>query len=141
LNPAGKEQEMAKPSPADRKYTKEHEWALDRGDGVVTMGITDHAQELLTDIVYVELPKVGKKVKQMETVAVVESVKSVSDVYSPVSGEVVEVNGRLESEPELINKDAFGDGWIARIKMDQPAELQNLMEASGYEAMIKEADH
>lgn len=132
---------MAKPSPADRKYTKEHEWALDRGDGIVTMGITDHAQELLTDIVYVELPKVGKKVKQMETVAVVESVKSVSDVYSPVSGEVIEVNGRLESEPELINKDAFGDGWIARIKMDQPAELNSLMEASGYEAMIKEAGH
>jgi glycine cleavage system H protein len=77
----------------------------------------------------------------METVAVVESVKSVSDVYSPVSGEVIEVNGRLESEPELINKDAIGDGWIARIKMDQPAELNSLMEASGYEAMIKEAGH
>jgi len=132
---------MAKPSPADRKYTKEHEWALDRGDGIVTMGITDHAQELLTDIVYVELPKIGKKIKQMEAVAVVESVKSVSDVYSPVSGEVIEVNGRLESEPELINKDAFGDGWIARIRMDQPTELNSLMEASGYEAMIKEAGH
>lgn len=128
---------MAKPSPADRKYTKEHEWALDRGNGIVTMGITDHAQELLTDIVYVELPKIGKKIKQMEAVAVVESVKSVSDVYSPVSGEVIEVNGRLESEPELINKDAFGDGWIARIRMDQPTELNSLMEASGYEAMIK----
>ncbi len=132
---------MAKPSPADRKYTKEHEWALDRGNGIVTMGITDHAQELLTDIVYVELPKIGKKIKQMEAVAVVESVKSVSDVYSPVSGEVIEVNGRLESEPELINKDAFGDGWIARIRMDQPTELNSLMEASGYEAMIKEAGH
>ncbi len=132
---------MAKPSPADRKYTKEHEWALDRGDSVVTMGITDHAQELLTDIVYVELPKIGKKVKQMETVAVVESVKSVSDVYSPVSGEVIEVNSRLENAPELINKDAFGEGWIARIRMDQPAELNDLMDASGYEAMIKETTH
>lgn len=132
---------MAKPSPADRKYTKEHEWALDRGDSVVTMGITDHAQELLTDIVYVELPKIGKKVKQMETVAVVESVKSVSDVYSPVSGEVIEVNSRLENSPELINKDAFGEGWIARIRMDQPAELNDLMDASGYEAMIKETTH
>jgi len=132
---------MAKPSPADRKYTKEHEWALDRGDSVVTMGITDHAQELLTDIVYVELPKIGKKVKQMETVAVVESVKSVSDVYSPVSGEVIEVNSRLENSPELINKDAFGEGWIARIRMDQPAELNDLMDASGYEAMIKETAH
>jgi len=132
---------MAKPNPTDRKYTKEHEWALDQGSGVVVMGITDHAQELLTDIVYVELPKVGKKVKQMETVAVVESVKSVSDVYSPVSGEVIEVNGRLENEPELINKDAFGEGWIAKIKMDQPAELNNLMDASAYEAMIKETAH
>lgn len=132
---------MAKPNPTDRKYTKEHEWALDQGNNVVVMGITDHAQELLTDIVYVELPKVGKKVRQMETVAVVESVKSVSDVYSPVSGEVIEVNQRLENEPELINKDAFGEGWIARIRMDQPAELNNLMEASVYEAMIKETAH
>ena len=132
---------MAKPNPTDRKYTKEHEWALDQGNNMVVMGITDHAQELLTDIVYVELPKVGKKVRQMETVAVVESVKSVSDVYSPVSGEVIEVNGRLENEPELINKDAFGEGWIARIKMDQPEELNNLMGASGYDAMIKEAAH
>ena len=132
---------MAKPNPTDRKYTKEHEWALDQGNNMVVMGITDHAQELLTDIVYVELPKVGKKVRQMETVAVVESVKSVSDVYSPVSGEVIEVNGRLENEPELINKDAFGEGWIAKIKMDQPAELNNLMDASGYEALIKETTH
>ncbi len=132
---------MAKPNPTDRKYTKEHEWALDQGNNVVVMGITDHAQELLTDIVYVELPKVGKKIRQMETVAVVESVKSVSDVYSPVSGEVIEVNQRLENEPELINKDAFGEGWIARIRMDQPAELHNLMEASVYEAMIKETAH
>ena len=105
------------------------------------MGITDHAQELLTDIVYVELPAVGKKVKQMETVAVVESVKSVSDVYAPVSGEVLEVNTRLEGEPERINKDAFGEGWIARIKMDDPAELNLLMEAAGYEALIKESGH
>ena len=132
---------MAKPNPTDRKYTKEHEWALDQGNNMVVMGITDHAQELLTDIVYVELPKVGKKVRQMETVAVVESVKSVSDVYSPVSGEVIEVNGRLENEPELINKDAFGEGWIARIKMDRPEELNNLMDASAYEAMIKETAH
>ena len=131
---------MATANPDDRLYSEEHEWALDNGDGTVTVGITDHAQELLTDIVYVELPEVGKKVKQMEPVAVVESVKSVSDVYSPVSGEVVEVNEILEDQPELINEDPFGDGWIARIAMDNPAELDELMEAAAYTAMIEEEE-
>ena len=91
---------MAKPNPDDRRYTKEHEWALDNGDGTITMGITDHAQHLLTDIVYVELPDIGKKVKQMDPVTVIESVKSVSDIYSPVSGEVVAVNDILQDKPE-----------------------------------------
>jgi len=132
---------MAKPNPDDRRYSKEHEWAKDNGDGIITMGITDHAQELLTDIVFVELPETGKKVEQMEPLAVVESVKSVSDVYSPVSGEVVEVNDILEEQPELINQDAFGEGWIARIKMDDPAELDNLMDAVGYTTLIEEEEH
>ena len=132
---------MAKPNPDDRRYSEEHEWAQDNGDGTITMGITDHAQELLTDIVFVELPEMGKKVKQLEPVAVVESVKSVSDVYSPVSGEVVEVNEILEDQPELINQDAFGEGWIAKIKMDDPAELDNLMDAVGYTALIEEEEH
>ena len=132
---------MAKPNPDDRRYSEEHEWAQDNGDGTITMGITDHAQELLTDIVYVELPEMGKKVKQLEPVAVVESVKSVSDVYSPVSGEVVEINEILEDQPELINKDAFGEGWIAKIKMDDPAELDNLMDAAGYTALVEEEEH
>jgi len=132
---------MSKPNPADRKYTKEHEWAKDNGDGTITMGITDHAQELLTDIVFVELPAIGKKVKQMEQLAVVESVKSVSDVYAPVSGEVKEVNKVLENHPELVNQDAFGEGWMAKLKMDNPAELNNLMDAAGYSEMIKEEKH
>jgi len=132
---------MAKPNPDDRRYSKEHEWAKDNGDGTITMGITDHAQELLTDIVFVELPEMGKKVEQMEPVAVVESVKSVSDVYSPVSGEVVEVNDILEEQPELINQDAFGEGWIARIKMDDPAELDNLMDAAAYTTLAEEEEH
>lgn len=131
---------MATSNPDDRLYSEEHEWALDNGDGTITMGITDHAQELLTDIVYVELPEVGKKVRKMEPVAVVESVKSVSDVYSPVSGEVVEVNEALEDQPELINEDAFGDGWIAKIAMDNPSELDDLMEAAAYTALIEEED-
>ncbi len=132
---------MAKDNPADRRYSKEHEWAKDNGDGTITMGITDYAQEMLTDIVYVELPAPGKKVKQMETLAVVESVKSVSDVYSPASGEVIKVNQILENQPELINKDAFGEGWIAVIKMDNPGELNNLMGAEEYTAFLKEVKH
>lgn len=131
---------MAMENPHDRLYSEEHEWAKDNEDGTITMGITDYAQEMLTDIVYVELPEIGKKVQQMEPVAVVESVKSVSDVYSPVSGEVVEVNELLEDQPELINQDAFGEGWIARIQMDDPAELDNLMDAGRYTAMIEEED-
>jgi glycine cleavage system H protein len=132
---------MAKENPTDRQYTREHEWAKDNGDGTVTMGITDHAQEMLTDIVFVELPAKGKKVKQAEAIAVVESVKSVSDVYSPVSGEVIEQNLPLEEHPELINQDAFGQGWIVQIKMDDPQELNTLLDAAGYEAYLKEVQH
>jgi glycine cleavage system H protein len=132
---------MAKPNPTDRKYSKEHEWAIDNGDGTVTVGITDYAQEMLTDIVFVELPPVGKKVEQMAPLAVVESVKSVSDVYAPVGGEVIAVNLPLESRPELINQDAFGEGWLVRLKMDNPAELSSLMDAAAYAALIQEAKH
>jgi glycine cleavage system H protein len=132
---------MAKPNPIDRKYSKEHEWALDHGDGTATVGITDYAQEMLTDIVFVELPPLGKKVERMAPLAVVESVKSVSDVYAPVGGEVLAVNLPLENKPELINQDAFGEGWIARLQMDNPAELDSLMDAAAYEAMIREEKH
>lgn len=132
---------MPKSNPSDRMYSKEHEWAMNNGDGTVTMGITDHAQELLTDIVFVELPAIGKKVKQMEPIAVVESVKSVSDVFSPVSGEVIAVNKELEEHPELVNQDAFGQGWMAKLRMDDPAELNNLMDAARYTEMIKEEKH
>jgi glycine cleavage system H protein len=132
---------MAKPNPTDRKYSKEHEWALDHGDGTVIVGITDYAQEMLTDIVFVELPPLGKKVEQMAPLAVVESVKSVSDIYAPVGGEVIAVNLPLENQPELINQDAFGEGWIVKLKMDNPAELSSLMDAAAYEAMIREEKH
>ena len=132
---------MPKKNPTDRKYSKEHEWVRDKGDDTVTLGITDYAQEMLTDIVFVELPAIGKKVKQTEPVAVVESVKSVSDVFAPVSGEVIEVNLILENRPELINQDAFGEGWIAKMKMNKPEELKGLMDAAGYEVMIREEKH
>jgi glycine cleavage system H protein len=127
---------MSKANPPDRRYSRDHEWVLDAGDGTVTLGITDHAQTLLTDIVYVELPAPGKRVSAGDPLAVVESVKSVSDVFSPLGGEVVEVNEELEVHPELINTDAFGAGWIARLRMDDPGELASLMDASVYDAMI-----
>jgi len=96
---------------------------------------------MLTDIVFVELPQTGRKVRQAEAFAVVESVKSVSDIYAPVSGEVIPVNSELESRPELVNQDAFGEGWIARIKMDDPKELDGLMDAAAYSEMILQEPH
>lgn len=132
---------MSKPNPSDRLYSKDHEWVKDEGNGTVVVGITDYAEELLTDIVFVELPQVGRKVVKGEAMAVVESVKSVSDVYSPVSGEVIEVNLALENTPDMINSDAFGEGWIAKLKLDNSGELQSLLTADGYEALIKEEKH
>jgi len=129
---------MSNGNPTDRRYTKDHEWVWETGDGVVTMGITDHAQKLLTDIVYVELPETGKVVKAMDPIAVVESVKSVSDVFAPVSGKIVEINRELETNPGLVNQDAFGRGWIARLKMSDPSEWGILLDAAAYEALITE---
>ena len=136
-----KEIHMAKPNPTDNKYSRDHEWAKDNGDGTITMGISDYAQEQLTDIVFVELPVIGKKVQKGEPVAVVESVKSVSDIYSPVTGEVVEAHQDLEASPELINQDAFGEGWICKIRMDNPSELEDLMDAAAYDAFIQGLAH
>jgi len=132
---------MSKSNPTDRLYSKDHEWVKNQGDGTAIIGISDYAQEMLTDIVFVELPPVGKKVAKGESVAVVESVKSVSDVYAPVSGEVIDVNTALENAPDLINSDAFGEGWIAKLKLADPAELQSLMSADAYDALIKEEKH
>jgi len=132
---------MSKPNPTDRIYSKDHEWLKDNGDGTALVGITDYAQEMLTDIVFVELPKIGKKIALGEAMAVVESVKSVSDVYAPASGEIVEANKVLEETPELINKDAFGEGWIAKIKLSDKEELKSLMSADEYEKLSKEEKH
>ena len=132
---------MSKTSPADRLYSKDHEWVKDNGDGTAVVGITDYAQEMLTDIVFVELPPIGKKVTQGEPVAVVESVKSVSDVYAPVSGEVIKVNDELENAPDLINSDAFGKGWIATLKLVDTDELKSLLSAADYDSLIKEEKH
>jgi glycine cleavage system H protein len=132
---------MSKPNPTDRFYSKDHEWVKDNGDGTAIVGITDYAQEMLTDIVFVELPPMGKKVAQGEPVAVVESVKSVSDVYAPVSGEVMEINSKLENEPALINQDAFGEGWIVKLRLADSAELKSLLDATAYEKLIKAEKH
>jgi glycine cleavage system H protein len=132
---------MPKRSPADRKYTEDHEWVLDKGDGTVAVGITDYAQEMLTDIVFVELPPLGKRVKAGQSLAVVESVKSVSEVYAPVGGVVTELNGVLEEKPELVNQDAFGAGWMVRLQMDDPAELSGLMDAAAYDELVPQSGH
>ena len=132
---------MSKPNPPDRLYSKDHEWILDRGDGTALIGITDYAQEMLTDIVFVELPPIGKKVAAGEPLAVVESVKSVSDVYSPAGGEVIAVNTALENAPELVNRDAFGEGWIAELKLADARELKTLLDAAAYDALILEEKH
>lgn len=127
-----------KNAPANLKYTASHEWVLDNGDGTVTVGITDHAQELLGDVVFVEVPEVGKEVTQGEEFSLVESVKAASDIYAPVSGEVVAVNEALEDAPETLNESPYTEGWIAKIKLDDASELANLLDAAGYEANVSE---
>jgi len=122
--------------PADLKYTKEHEWVRVEGDNAV-FGISDHAQEALGDIVFVELPEIGRTLAAGEAYAVVESVKAVSDVYAPVAGEVIEVNEALEGEPELVNSDAYGAGWIARVKMSA-ADSVELMSDDEYTLFLEE---
>ncbi len=114
------------------KYVASHEWIRDEGDGTVTIGITDHAQDLLGDVVFVELPEVGSDVASGDDAGVVESVKAASDVYVPVSGEIVEVNDLLEDSPELANSDPYGDGWFFRIKLSDASELDDLLDADAY---------
>ena len=121
--------------PADLKYAKSHEWVRVSG-GVATIGITDHAQHELTDVVFVELPEVGRKVKAGEACAVVESVKTASDIYSPVSGEVAEVNKTVVDNPALVNTDSYAGGWFYKIKLSNPAEVNSLLSPEQYGAQI-----
>lgn len=121
-------------NPTDRKYTDEHEWVLVEGD-TATVGITDYAQEKLTDVVFVELPEMGRSVSKGDGVAVLESVKSVADVYAPCDGEVSAVNDTLADSPEKINEDAYGDGWIFKLKVSQP-DLSGLMDADVYQQFV-----
>ena len=122
--------------PTNRKYAPSHEWVLDNGDGTVTIGITDHAQELLGDVVFVELPEVGAEIEAGTEFSLVESVKAASDIYAPVSGEIIEVNESLEDAPESINEDPFEGAWIAKVKLSDASELANLLDAATYESKV-----
>ncbi len=118
--------------PEDLKYTKTHEWVRDNGDGTITVGITDHAQELLGDLVYVELPELDAIYGAEDSCMVIESVKAASDGYCPVAGTVIEVNNDLDDAPELINSDAYGDGWIFMLKVDSADDIAALLDAEAY---------
>jgi glycine cleavage system H protein len=121
--------------PANYRYTEEHEW-VEGKNGVATVGITDYAQSELGDVVFVELPQAGAKLTKGKSFGTVESVKAVSELYAPVSGEVIEANGELQNKPETINSDPHGAAWLIRIKLVSPAELDGLMDGSAYEAYI-----
>jgi glycine cleavage system H protein len=125
--------------PASFRYTKQHEWADVKGE-IATIGITDYAQHELGDVVFAELPKVGAKVEAGKSFGTVESVKAVSEIYSPVTGEVVEANADLQNTPETINSDPHGAAWLVKIKLTNPAELKDLMDAKAYEAFIADAE-
>jgi glycine cleavage system H protein len=127
-------------SPSDRKYTKEHEWVKPDGD-VGTVGITDYAQDQLGDIVFVEVPAQGTKVTALAKFGEIESVKAVSELFSPVSGEVVERNEALADNPQWVNDDPYGDGWMLRVRLSAPAEVDKLMSAEEYETFLQTADH
>ena len=127
--------------PGELKYAKTHEWARVNDDGSVTVGISDSAQDQLGDMVFIEVPEVGQTVTTEDGCAVVESVKAASDVYSPIGGEVVEVNESLADTPETVNQDAYGEGWIFRLEATDKSELDALMDANGYEAFLESEGH
>ena len=124
--------------PSELRYATSHEWVRTEGDGTATVGITEHAQDLLGDMVFVELPDVGDNVSTGDDVAVCESVKAASDIYAPVSGEVIAVNENLEDAPELVNSDAFGEGWLFKIKLDDANEVESLLDAESYQNILDE---
>lgn len=126
--------------PTDRLYTKEHEWVKIDGSSAV-VGITDYAQSLLGDIVYVELPKPGAKLEQFKTMGVVESVKAVSDLYAPISGTVAEINGAVEDDPAAVNRDPFGAGWLVKASIQDPAESSKLLDAAAYQKVVDAEQH
>ena len=127
--------------PANLKYLDSHEWARVESDGTVTIGISDHAQGALGDLVFVEVPEVGRALTKGGAAAVVESVKAASDVYSPVSGEVIASNDALSGAPELVNSDPYGQGWLFKVKPSNAGEMSALLDAKAYEKVVEEAGH
>ncbi len=125
--------------PAELKYANSHEWARLESDGTIVVGITDHAQDALGDIVFIELPEIGVEVTAGAEVAVVESVKAASDIYSPITGEVVEVNSGLEDQPELVNGSPYEDGWLFTVRVDSEKDYSALLDAEGYQGLVEEA--
>ncbi|CAE6937979.1 glycine cleavage system protein GcvH [Vibrio alginolyticus] len=120
------------------KFADSHEWVRDNGDGTVTIGISEHAQEMLGDVVFVDLPEVEDEIEAGDSFSLVESVKAASDIYAPISGEIVEINEELEDSPELINEEPYEGGWIVKVKMSDPSELDNLKDAEEYLNSIEE---
>jgi len=120
------------------KYSEDHEWIDAKGDDLVVIGITDFAQEQLGDLVYVELPEVGDECSRGENISVIESVKAASDLVAPVSGSIIEVNSRLEDEPEIVTEDSMGEGWFIKVKLSNPEELNDLMDEDAYNTFIEE---
>ncbi|MAY69766.1 MAG: glycine cleavage system protein H [Porticoccaceae bacterium] len=120
------------------KYSEDHEWIDAKGDDLVVIGITDFAQEQLGDLVYVELPEVGDECSRGENISVIESVKAASDLVAPVSGSIIEVNSRLEDEPEIVTEDSMGEGWFIKVKLSNPEELNDLMDEEAYNTFIEE---
>uniref|UniRef100_UPI0036DF6159 glycine cleavage system protein GcvH n=1 Tax=Photorhabdus sp. RM322S TaxID=3342825 RepID=UPI0036DF6159 len=126
--------------PTELKYAESHEWVRAEGNGEYTVGITEHAQELLGDMVFVDLPEVDNEINFGDECAVVESVKAASDIYAPLSGEVIAVNEALNDAPELVNSEPYNEGWLFRIKASDESELANLLDAAGYQALLDEEE-
>ncbi|TKI03780.1 glycine cleavage system protein GcvH [Martelella alba] len=126
--------------PTELKYTSSHEWVRNEGDGIYTVGITEHAQELLGDMVFVDLPEIGAEFAASDDCAVAESVKAASDIYAPISGEIVAINEDLDASPELVNSAPYAEGWLFQIKAADESELAGLLDANAYEATLEEDD-
>ncbi|MEQ6917548.1 glycine cleavage system protein GcvH [Halomonas aquatica] len=126
--------------PANLRYAESHEWVLDNGDGSVTIGITDHAQEALGDVVFVELPEIGSTLAVGDEFGVIESVKAASDLYAPVAGEIIEINEALEDAPETVNESPYEDGWIMKVRLDDEAAMEKLLDADAYQAVAAAED-
>ncbi len=137
---AQKKDQLMSDFPSELKFTRTHEWVRDEGEGVYTVGISEYAQSLLGDMVFIDLPEVGDTVDAGDECAVAESVKAASDIYSPLTGEIIVINDDLESNPELVNKDPYGDGWLFQIALSEPSDLDDLLDVDVYESSLDEEE-